>query len=555
MIAPQTAKGVAIPADGSFASEIDVGGFSTRPLFLRSQCGSRKGTCVPNCWPVAVLAVALPLARRREARKPVARRLLTRLRRTARVQETELPVEELVGVSTYDRHVLEPMLERIYASRRTAGPGESPQALPQEPAVEEGDHHEEGEASRAQSSTSVDESQIKRSGRVCVLGAPNAGKSSLVNALVGSKVSIVSAKAQTTRQRVMGLALLSPWPEEPPVAQAVFLDTAGITVNSLKPLEHGGVYIKRSKRWFGKPTPLHQAMTKTSWNTIDKGDVVFWVLDAERCAKYGDYMPEVAMLDGIEVGPTIRDAWWTHPEMDMEIHILRELKTRKQLVHVILNKMDKLEEVGVDVDAFTSMMREVLTKDLAVGRGETQISLLGNLWPTSVLKDDDSLMPIKAWLCENLPERHRPLYPVQVSSDMPARVVASEITREKLFENLHQEIPYQITVLNTIWREGEDGSLVLGQKVVVVKENHKRILRTVFRQITPEVEAEISETVNQGRPVILHFAVVLDPDWENKAQYYDDLQSELDTDSSLEFHPMKRYVYDGAGSLDVRTLA
>eukprot|EP00971_Amphidinium_carterae_P175338 3475757-Amphidinium_carterae.1 len=140
---------------------------------------------------------------------------------------------------------------------------------------------------------------------------------------------------------------------------------------------------------------------------------------------------------------------------------------------------------------------------------------------------ENSLLPVRAWLCENLPEHSGPRYPLQSASDVPARVVASEITREKLFEYLRQETPYQLTVLTTVWREDADpdGTLVLGQKVVVLKESQARIVRSIFRAITPECEEEISARANGGRPVCLHFAVQVDPEWMNKAEYYDDLES------------------------------
>lgn len=389
---------------------------------------------------------------------------------------------------------------------------------------------------RAPQDGTVDVSKIERSGQVCVMGVPNAGKSSLVNALVGTKVSIVSPKPQTTRQRVMGIGLLAPRPGASPNTQAVFLDTAGVMElaegNIASEDVHSRQAVYRKKANFRK-SKLHQAMVKTAWNAARQMDALLWVLDASRCCMYGDYLPEAPMLDGIPVGPPTKDAWWLHPELKEELGFLRRIRNRSfRKVHVVLNKIDLLSEFEeVDPEEFVLSMKERLSKDL--GQNSEGEPLLGCLWPTSVAYDPDSLKPIKSWLCENLPMQS-PVYPPSAVSDVPARVAASEITREKLFRVLKAELPYETTVVNMIWRESEDGTLKLGQKVVVRRKGQAMIVKGCLRQIAGAAEDEISETVNFGRPVELHFHISVDPNWMDKQEYYDDVQGLLSQQSSLQ---------------------
>lgn len=377
----------------------------------------------------------------------------------------------------------------------------------------------------------VDASNIERSGQVCVIGVPNSGKSSLVNALVGAKVSIVSDKPQTTRQRVMGLALLAPIPGQAPNTQAVFVDTAGIMQLTALQMDNGGVYRKRVKKVFHL-NKLHKAMVKTAWKATREADVLFWVLDAAKCLNYGDYMPESPMLDGIAVGPPVRDAWWLHPELEEELALLRKFRALKRPVSVILNKMDVLRENKIDADKFAVEMLERLKDDL--GSTEDGEEVLQNLWPTSVLKSPESLAPIKKWLCENLPQQS-PIYPLASVSDAPARVAASEITREKLFEVLQRELPYSVAVINAVWMETPSGTLKLGQKVVVKRQGEAKIVYHWLKRLSRDIEKEISATLNFDRPVELHFRTVVDKDWQEKEEYYNDLQGVLYHGGSLLF--------------------
>ena len=312
-------------------------------------------------------------------------------------------------------------------------------------------------------------------------------------------------------------------------SQAVFADTAGIMEIGESVSEFA--FRHKRKRLF-RPTKLHKAMVKTAWKQIRASDALIWVLDASKCRAYGDYMPACPELDGVSIGPTVEDSWWLHPELAEELSFLRRLRQLNTKVNVVLNKVDLLREMNADVEDFVAQMKDVLLRDLGVDRnGEV---LLENLWPTSVLKDPDSLTPLKEWLCENLPMQS-PIFPVESLSDVPARVAASEITREKLFNVLREEVPYQIAVINVVWQEEKDGTLRLGQRVMVHNEGQVNIVRSWLRQVTEEAEAEISEIVNLGRPVELHFQILVDPKWQEKEDYYQDLQGLLDRSGSLLF--------------------
>lgn len=177
--------------------------------------------------------------------------------------------------------------------------------------------------------------------------------------------------------------------------------------------------------------------------------------------RYGDYMPPMPELDGVAIGAPVEDAWWLHPELAEELAFLRKLKRLNMKISVVLNKMDILREMDVNVEEFTLRMREQINSDL--GKTKDGQDILENLWPTSVLKDPSSLAPLTQWLCETLPKQS-PIYPLENISDVPARVVASELTREKLFAVLREEVPYHLTVVNVVWRQEADGKLLLGQK-------------------------------------------------------------------------------------------
>eukprot|EP00929_Paragymnodinium_shiwhaense_P107248 TRINITY_DN73327_c0_g1_i1.p1 TRINITY_DN73327_c0_g1~~TRINITY_DN73327_c0_g1_i1.p1 ORF type:complete len:521 (+),score=139.39 TRINITY_DN73327_c0_g1_i1:83-1564(+) len=385
---------------------------------------------------------------------------------------------------------------------------------------------------KKQADDKMDVSFIQRSGTICVLGVPNSGKSSLVNALVGRQVSIVSPKPQTTRQKVLGLALLAPKPGEPVTTQACFVDTAGIMALSRKQQEQPGIKRVR-KRSFSSRSILHKAMVKTAWKSTRQVDAVFWVVDAYKCWKFGDFMASCAELDGVVLGPSVREPWWTHPELEEELAFLRRIKKMKKKVYVVLNKVDLLREEGGNVEEAVATIEQQLRADLGTeqsgGEGD---DLLQAVWGTSILREPDSLTPIREWLCENLPRRDT-LYPVAAVSDVPARVMASEITREALFHVLPEEVPYALAVMNVIWKEMPDGRLLLGQTLTVQTDDQARTTKKFMTGLRKEVEEEISERLNDNRPVELRFKLEVDAKWQEKPKYYTDVAGLLLEDSLM----------------------
>jgi GTPase Era involved in 16S rRNA processing len=284
-------------------------------------------------------------------------------------------------------------------------------------------------------------------------------------------------------------------------------DTAGVFDTQMKKIEMEGT---RRKGYF-KQTRMLKAAVKTAWSAVRTSDVVFWVIDAWKLPSYGGHLPDVPMLDGIPIGDPLPFAWWSHPELMDEMYLIQRLSSRKKKVpvQVVLNKMD-------------------------LGTLDDGTPIVQNIWPTSALTDDSSLDPIRTWLCENLPEQS-PIFPLDSVSDVSAKVIAAEITREWLFKDARAEVPYQTNVVTVIWKELENGTLKLGQKVIVRKKSHALICKGVLRKINRDVEQETSETLNFGRPVELHFQISVEPDWENNPVYYDEVQGILSQTASLQY--------------------
>lgn len=241
---------------------------------------------------------------------------------------------------------------------------------------------------------------VRRCGFVALIGAPNAGKSTLLNALVGAKISIVSRKVQTTRSLVRGIAIVSD-------AQIIFVDTPGI---------------------FAPKRRLDRAMVTSAWGGAGDADAAALLVDARK---------------GID------------PEVDAILARLKDLATTKILV---LNKIDliersKLLELAARLNArlpfAETFMISALTGD-GLARFKDQLA---------------ELMPRGPWL-----------YPEDQLSDAPLRALAAEITREKIFERLHDELPYQSTVETELWKEMPDGSARVEQTIYVTREGHKKIV-------------------------------------------------------------------------------
>lgn len=239
-----------------------------------------------------------------------------------------------------------------------------------------------------------------RSGFVALIGAPNAGKSTLLNQLVGAKVSIVTHKVQTTRAIVRGIATHEN-------AQIVFIDTPGI---------------------FNPRRTLDRAMVTTAWGGAKDADIVALLIDAERGIK-GDAAA-----------------------------ILEKLRDVAQPKILILNKIDRVKR--------DSLLELAARANDAVGFERTfMISALQGSGCDDLLAYLSETLPAGPWY-----------YPEDQLSDLPMRQLAAEITREKLFLRLHQELPYAIHVETEKWEERKDGSVRIDQVVYVERDSQKKIV-------------------------------------------------------------------------------
>jgi len=239
-----------------------------------------------------------------------------------------------------------------------------------------------------------------RCGFVALIGAPNAGKSTLLNALVGSKVSIVSHKIQTTRALIRGIAVEGQ-------SQIVFVDTPGI-------------FLPRRR--------LDRAMVTTAWSGAHEADLVGVLLDART---------------GIE------------EEAESILGKLNDVQAPKVL---ILNKID------------------VVPKDrlLTLARDANEHARFEATFMISALTGD-GVADLKSWLSQRM-DPGPWLYPADQISEAPMRQLAAEVTREKLFERLHQELPYQSTVETDVWKELRGGDIRIEQTIYVERESQRKIV-------------------------------------------------------------------------------
>jgi GTP-binding protein Era len=237
-------------------------------------------------------------------------------------------------------------------------------------------------------------------GFVALIGAPNAGKSTLLNALVGSKVTIVSHKVQTTRALIRGIAIENK-------SQLIFVDTPGI---------------------FSPKRRLDRAMVTTAWSGAHEADLVAVLIDARK---------------GLD------------EEAEALMERLAEVKGPKIL---ILNKIDLIP-------------RDTL---LLLTKTANEKAKFESTFMISALKGD-GVTDLKAWLADRMPLGPW-LYPPDQMSDAPMRQLAAEITREKLFERLHQELPYHSTVETEQWKELRGGDIRIEQTIYVERESQRKIV-------------------------------------------------------------------------------
>jgi GTP-binding protein Era len=274
-----------------------------------------------------------------------------------------------------------------------------------------------------------------RCGFVALIGAPNAGKSTLINALVGTKVSIVTPKVQTTRTLIRGIAIEG-------TAQLIFVDTPGI---------------------FAPRRRLDRAMVGTAWGSTQDADLVALLVDAKK-------------------GLTENE--------DAILRTLADIRPPKVLV---LNKVDLIDKRAL----------LVLTEKL------NERTTFATTFMVSALSGD-GVGDLKTWFAGHVPPGPW-LYPEDQISDAPLRQLAAEITREKLYLRLHQELPYQSTVETDVWKELRDGSVRIEQTIYVERESQRKIVLgkagKAIKAIGAAARADIAEAVEHPVHLFLHVKV------------------------------------------------
>ena len=288
-----------------------------------------------------------------------------------------------------------------------------------------------------------------RAGFVAVIGAPNAGKSTLVNGLVGQKVAIVSPKAQTTRARMMGIAIHDS-------SQVVLVDTPGI---------------------FEPRRRLDRAMVAAAWGGAGDADLILLVIDS---------------ADGL------------NREVD---RIVSGLEQREHPLWIALNKVD------------------IVKKPKLL---ELSLKLTERLNPDKVFMisaaNGEGVTDIKEALAVAMPEGPW-LYPEDEVSDATDRMIAAEMTREQLYNQLHQELPYASAIETESWEDRPDGSTVIHQQIFVERDSQKAIVigkgGSRLRTIGENARAEISEHL--GRKVHLFLHVKVNPRWGEDRALYEDI--------------------------------
>jgi GTP-binding protein Era len=296
----------------------------------------------------------------------------------------------------------------------------------------------------------------QRCGFVTLIGAPNVGKSTLLNALVGSKVSIVTPKVQTTRALVRGIAIEGS-------TQIVFIDTPGI---------------------FSPRRRLDRAMVTTAWGGAHDADIVGMLVDAKR---------------GIEADTAA---------------ILQRLPEVAAPKFLLVNKVDLVDK--------KTLLPLVQSLNEQVGFAATfMISALNG----------DGVGDVKGWLADHSPAGpwH---YPEDQISDAPLRSLAAEITREKLYLRLHQELPYQSTVETDVWKELKDGAVRIEQTIYVARESQRKIVLgkggQTIKSIGADARKDIAEIVE--KPVHLFLFVKVREGWADDPERYREMGLEFPRD-------------------------
>ncbi len=285
-----------------------------------------------------------------------------------------------------------------------------------------------------------------RCGFIAIIGVPNAGKSTLLNQLVGTKISIVTRKEQTTRNRVIGIFLYDK-------SQVILVDTPGI---------------------FNPKERFERAMVKAAWTAVKDADLTAVIVDVHQ-RKLDDSIAIIDLLNEQGVEPIL-----------------------------LLNKIDLLNR-----DQLLA-----ITEKLVNNRKVTDVFMI------SAIKGD-GVEDLRKAFAEKVPLGPW-LYPADQITDLPEKLLACEITREKIFQYLHQELPYAIAVETDSWEEFDNGSVKITQTIYVQRPNQKAIVLGKgghqIKLIGEKARVEISAALDRPAHLFLH--VKVKENWPEKQQYY-----------------------------------
>lgn len=282
--------------------------------------------------------------------------------------------------------------------------------------------------------------------QITIIGKPNAGKSTLLNYLVGQKIAIVTPKVQTTRSSITGIATLKN-------TQLVFIDTPGI---------------------FSPKTRLEKAMVRCAWSNVVGADDVLFIIDS--CKEFDE----------------------AHSA------IISKLKEQGISPIFIINKIDLKKSTSEDI---ISNIKEIIDDPI--------------IFPISALRGEnvDRLMD---YLISNAQEKEW-LYEEDALTNLPSRFIASEITREQLFMQMQQELPYRLTVESESWEGMDDGSVKINQVIIVSRKNYKAMILgnkgARIKNISIKAREEISKALNLK--IHLFLFVKVREDWDNNPMSFE----------------------------------